>query len=155
MRQKSTHLRTNIWLEKRLDYLWRHYFNDIPRINKVAIKFGRPGRHQLGAIIAKGPRRRWRRPGRFPKISWWLPESTTTITINGTFRHANIPIIIIDSVITHELVHYAHGFSSPHPQLFRYPHQGSIVSKELKKRGLGDMLKIQKQWLKTSWPHHQ
>lgn len=146
--------RTNSYLSSRLDHVWKTYFPDIPRINTVIIQFGRSARNQLGSIRAIGPRRIFRKPGRFPKHSWWLPESTSVITINGHFKKPEIPQEIIDSTIAHELVHYSHGFSSPHPQLFRYPHLGGVVSKELKNRGLGNQLKFQKQWLKTTWKNY-
>lgn len=147
----NTNHRPNSYLEERLQYIWNNHFPDIPRVNQIIIQFGRSARNQLGSIRAIGPRRVLRRPGPFPKHSWWLPESTSIITINGHFKKPAVPGIIIDSVIAHELVHYAHGFSSPHPQLFRYPHQGGIVTRELKKRGLSEALKFQKQWLKTTW----
>lgn len=147
----QANLRSNEWLEKHLKQIWQTYFSDIPKVNQVIIKFGRKGKRQLGAIKANGPRRRFRRPGKFPKDSWWLPESTSTIVINGHFRDPNIPEYIIDTTIAHELVHYSHGFASPHPQLFRYPHFGGIVTKELKNRGLTTELKLQKQWLKKHW----
>jgi hypothetical protein len=92
-----------------------------------------------------------RRPGKFPKPSWWLPESTSIITINSHFQDLTIPEEVITVTIAHELVHYSHGFSSPHPQLYQYPHLGGIVSKELIKRGLKEQLIYQKKWLKQNW----
>ena len=44
-----------------------------------------------------------------------------------------------------------HGFQSPYEQKFRYPHQGGIVDKELKKRGFGLLLKLEKEWVKSNW----
>jgi hypothetical protein len=150
----TSSLRDNKWLESRLYDIWQTYFSDVAKINRVYIIFGRANRNQLGAIAAKGPKRLFRPPGRFPKDSWWLPESYSVITINSLFKKPDIPQEIIDTTIAHELVHYSHGFSSPHPQLYRYPHQGSIVTKELIKRGLASQLRFQKKWLKTNWKNH-
>ncbi|MDO8513238.1 MAG: hypothetical protein Q7S37_01940 [bacterium] len=144
-------MRDNKWLEDRLYEIWKKHFQDIEKINRVYIRFGRANRNQLGSIVAKGPKRLFRKPGRFPKPSWWLPESFSIITMNSLFKNPQIPNEVIDITIAHELVHYAHGFSSPHPQLYRYPHSGSIVTKELIKRGLKDQLNVHKKWLKTNW----
>lgn len=151
---QTTPHRDNKWLENRLQYIWSTYFSDIEKINRVYIIFGRSNRNQLGSIAAKGPKRLVRLPGRFPKPSWWLPESYSVITMNGLFKNPEIPDEIVDSTIAHELVHYSHGFSSPHPQLFRYPHQGSVVTKELIKRGFKEQLKFQRTWLKANWRKH-
>jgi hypothetical protein len=144
-------MRTDQWLEDQLNQIWQSFFPDIHKVNNVVIKWGRAAKNQLGSITAKGPRRLFRTPGRFPKHSWWLPESISIITINRNFQNLSVPEEIISVTIAHELVHYSHGFSSPHPQLYKYPHLGGIVSKELKARGLGDQLKFQKKWLKEEW----
>ena len=44
-----------------------------------------------------------------------------------------------------------HGFHSPHPRKYKYPHQGGIVDKELKKRGFEHLLNLEKQWTKKNW----
>ena len=49
--------------------------------------------------------------------------------------HELIPEYVIDTTVAHELVHYMHGFFSPHQRLYKHPHKGGIVTKELKKRG--------------------
>ncbi len=146
--------RDNLWLEKRLNQIWQTHFPDVKKINRVYIIFGRKARNVFGSIKARGPKQPFRTPGRYPKPSIWLPQSITIITINGNFKNPEIPNEIIDLTIAHELVHYAHGFSSPHPQLYQYPHQGSVVTKELIKRGLSDQLKFQKTWIKNYWHTH-
>ncbi len=148
---QTTPHRDNIWLEKRLNHIWQTYFKDVEKINRVYIRFGNSTKNQLGCITAKGPRKSFRLPGRFPKPSWWLPESYSVITMNNLFKNPEVPDEVVDTTIAHELVHYSHGFSSPHPQLFRYPHQGSVVTKDLIKRGLGEQYKFQKKWLKENW----
>lgn len=143
--------RDNKWLENRLNSIWQNHFSDVEKINRVYILFGRANKNQLGCIQAKGARRLTRLPGRYPKPSWWLPESYSIITINSLFKNPEVPEEIVDATIAHELVHYSHGFSSPHPQLFRYPHQGSVVTRELIKRGFAKTLQFQKKWLKENW----
>ena len=44
-----------------------------------------------------------------------------------------------------------HGFNSPHPRMFKHPHKGNIVNKELKKRGFGNMLMLEKKWTRNEW----
>jgi hypothetical protein len=126
--------RDNSWLEERLAQIWYRYFADIEQPNEVSIHFGRRSSTRLGSII--------REPG---------PNKPSIITITGYFKDEKVPPYVVDSTIAHELVHYAHGFHSPHPQLYRYPHQGGIVDKELQKRGLGSILRSQKAWLKQEW----
>ena len=44
-----------------------------------------------------------------------------------------------------------HGFNSPHPRMYKHPHKGGIVNKELKKRGFGNMLALEKKWIRNEW----
>lgn len=128
-------LRTNQWLADRLDWLWHAHFADVEVANVVYVRFGRPARTRLGSI--KFGRR---------KIN-----PNTFITITGHFRRLEVPEYVIDAVLAHELTHYTHGFFSPHPQLHKHPHQHGIIDKELTKRGLEDIMRLQKVWLKTNW----
>lgn len=127
--------RDNKWLRNRLKYLWQRYFSDIDITNKITIKFGRPTRTRLGSI----------KPGRK------LGDQHSIITINGYFIDPNIPDFVLDAVIAHEFMHYAHGFASPHEQAFRHPHKGGVINWDLKERGLEDILKLEKRWLKENW----
>ena len=127
-------MRTEAWLKQQLTLIWQNFFPDIERKNSLEIQFGRKCRNQMGSVKLKG--------------------KMTIITINGLFRNESIPDYVITATIAHELVHYAHGFSSPHPQLARYPHQGGIVTRELIERGLDNVLKQQKQWLKENWKNY-
>lgn len=112
------------------------YFNDVKgHRDLVDISFGRRAKTRLGSIKQTGGLKK-----------------RSIITINGLFRDEAIPEEIINATIAHELCHFVHGFSSPLPQLASHPHQGGIVDKELKGRGLGDLLTFQKKWLKTEWP---
>lgn len=127
--------RDNKWLRERLKYLYQRYFSDVPIINKITIKFGRPARTRLGSI----------KPGRK------LGEKHSIITINGYFTDPNIPEFVVDAIIAHEFMHYAHGFASPHEQAFKHPHKGGLVNWDLKERGLEDILRLEKKWLKDNW----
>ena len=49
------------------------------------------------------------------------------------------------------VIHYSHGFHSPLPKLYSHPHKGGIVTKELKKRGFGNQLNLEKQFVKEEW----
>ena len=127
-------LRDNAWLEDRLRMVWGRYFTDIPRGNEVVVHFGRRAHARLGSIVRE-------RTG----------AKRSVITITGFFRDRTVPDFVVDTVIGHELAHYAHGFSSPHRQLYRHPHEGGVVSKELKARGMGEALKLQRKWLRLHW----
>lgn len=127
---KNTIKRDNNWLLSRLDHIWNKYFSDIPQNNKVFIKFGRFAKFRLGSI----------RLNKQTKASY--------ITITAMFKDPKIPTEVIDHTIGHELVHYAHGFSSPSPRLHKYPHAGGVVKKEMEARGMGHLHKAYKDWIK-------
>lgn len=59
-----------------------------------------------------------------------------------------IPTEVVDHTLAHELVHYAHGFSSRRTRLHKYPHAGGVVQKEMEKRGMGNLIKSYKEWIK-------
>lgn len=124
-------MRDDKWLLSRLDYLWSEYFTDIPQINPVFIKFGRFSRLRLGSIKME--------PG----------SKKTYITITGMFKDLKVPQETVDHTIAHELCHYAHGFSSPHARLHRYPHEGGVIKKEMEKRGLIYLFEAYRKWIKT------
>lgn len=142
-------VRNDHWLETRLRQIWQRYFYDVKPQNIVLIKFGQRSRTRLGSIGMEG----WQAKAKsgMYKSRLSVPLGTSIITITGYFRQTTIPEYVIDATIGHELVHYVHGFHSPYPQLYRYPHQGGIVDKEMRERGMGEMLRLQKQWLKEQW----
>ena len=123
--------RNQAWIEEKLEKMWGSLFSEVPKMNKVVIKFKGKSKYRFGHITKKG--------------------EDTHIIVNSLFQNELVPEYIIDVTIAHELVHYMHGFFSPLPQLYRYPHQGNIVNKELKKRGFGNMLKLERQWIKNEW----
>ena len=112
--------RNQAWIEEKLEKMWGSLFSEVPKMNKVVIKFKGKSKYRFGHITKKG--------------------EDTHIIVNSLFQNELVPEYIIDVTIAHELVHYMHGFFSPLPQLYRYPHQGNIVNKELKKRGTKDKL---------------
>lgn len=127
--------RDHKWLKSRLEAIWTRYFPDVAVANNVFVKFGRPTRTRLGSI--KFGRRR--------------QDPNTIITINGYFKDPEIPEFVVDAVLAHELTHYAQGFCSPHPQNHYHPHKGGVVRSELNDRGLHDLMKLEKKWIKENW----
>ncbi len=123
-------VRDNNWLISRLDFLWSNHFSEIPQKNKVFIRFSRVSKFRFGSIRLH------------PKTKESL------ILINGMFREEKVPVEIVDHTIAHELVHYAHGFSSPLEQRHDFPHKGGVIEKEMKSRGLEHLSKAYKAWLK-------
>lgn len=130
-RTKSLIKRDNNWLLSRLDFIWSKYFDDIHQKNRVYIKFGRFAKYRLGSIRLKNK------------------TKDSLITITSMFKNPSIPREVIDHTIGHELVHYAHGFSSVHPKLHRYPHAGGVVKREMEKRGMGYLYEAYKEWIKS------
>lgn len=122
--------RDNSWLRYQLEDIWQTNFADVEKKNTVVIKFGRWAKYQFGVI------------------SYDKARNVSTISINRMFAQSYIPETVVRHTIAHELVHYAHGFSSPHKRQHRYPHHGGIVNKELVKRGLAGALSDYKMWLK-------
>ncbi|TSC86355.1 MAG: hypothetical protein G01um10147_878 [Microgenomates group bacterium Gr01-1014_7] len=131
IKTKYSYQRDDQWLLSRLDFLWSKYFVDIPQKNRLFIRFGRFAKFRLGSIRLSKKNR------------------ATHITITGMFKDLTIPQEVIDQTIGHELVHYAHGFSSVHPRLHRYPHAGGVVRKEMKERGMEHLYQAYRNWMKS------
>lgn len=122
--------RDDRWLLSRLDYLWSKYFQDVAQTNKVFIKFGRHAKYRLGSI----------KLNRKTKASY--------ITVTAMFKDLKIPSGVVDHTVGHELVHYAHGFSSTNPRLHKYPHAGGVVKREMTERGMGHLHDAYQAWVK-------
>lgn len=123
--------RDDIWLLSRLDLLWIKYFPEIEQSNPVFIRFGRYSKYRLGSI----------RLDRKTDKSY--------ITITSMFKNPQIPESVVEHTIAHELVHFAHGFSSKKPRLHKYPHAGGVVKKEMEQRGLGHLNQAYRFWVKS------
>lgn len=130
MPKTSNILRDNNWLLSRLDLLWNNHFADVSQDNPVTIKFGRYSKYRLGSI-------------KLNRVTGF-----SQITITGMFKNLSIPQEVIEHTIAHEMVHYAHGFSSNKRRMHHYPHEGGIVNIEMEKRGLGYLTKAYKAWVK-------
>lgn len=125
-------MRDDNFLIDRLEHIWNNNFSDVERKNNINIRFKGRWKNKFGHIKK-------------------LKNENSEIIINGYFRDEKVPDYIIDLTIAHELVHYIHGFNSPLPKLYNHPHKGGVVNKELKKRNFGDLLKLEKQWIKNEW----
>ncbi|HVX92888.1 MAG TPA: hypothetical protein VHA74_02115 [Candidatus Dojkabacteria bacterium] len=139
--------RDNEYLENKLDYIIKNHFNDVDFSNQVIIKFGKRSRRQLGCIRMEQDRSILA----VLNITRDRNDKASIITITSYFKLPEVPDEIVASTIAHELVHYVHGFNSPLPRKYKHPHKGNIVHKELAQRGLGDMYKASKKWLKNNW----
>ncbi len=125
-------MRSDIWLEERLTTIWQTLMPEIKKENIVRIRFKGNWKTKFGHIKR-------------------LKDGSTEIAVNNLFRNEQVPEFIIDTTIAHELIHYMHGFHSPLPKQFLYPHQGNIVNRELNKRGFSFLLKLEKDWIKNTW----
>ena len=125
-------MRDNLWLNERLNEIWELFFSDIVKKNNIKIRFLGKWKNKFGHIKK-------------------LKDGSSEIVINGLFKNEKIPDYIVDLTIAHEVVHYLHGFNSPYPRKYRYPHQGGVVRKELISRGLKVPLKLERRFLKQDW----
>lgn len=123
-------IRDNCWLQSRLASIWASHFPDVTEDNPLTIRFGRLSKFRLGSI----------------KLT--KKTNKSIITITGMFKDRRIPSAVVNHTLAHELVHYAHGFSSKRTRLHKYPHAGGVVQKEMEKRGMGNLIKSYKEWIK-------
>ncbi len=122
--------RDNNWLLSRLDFIWSKYFSDVDQSNPINVRFGRYSKYRLGSI----------------KLN--RKTNRSLITITSMFKDDKIPTAVIDHTLAHELVHYAHGFSSKKTLLHKYPHAGGVVKREMEERGVGHLNKAYKLWIR-------
>lgn len=127
-------MRDDSFLQRQLDEMLSGPFANVLIKNKLEIKFGR------------------RALRRFGSIKMTRDEKVSLITINGHFRDSKIPEEVILATLAHELCHYAHGFSSPLPKLYKHPHRGGVIKKEMTARGLLKLFEFEKKWTKANWP---
>lgn len=139
-------MRDHKWLKQRLEIIWKNYFADVGLANNVYVKFGRASKTRLGSIKMSKPRRFLEN---FSK-----KDRSSIITVNGFFKDESIPECVVDAILAHELTHYAHGFASPHTQKHRHPHKNGVVKKELQDRGLEELQKKEKKWVKENWVNY-
>ena len=125
-------MRNDEFLINKLDSIWNAAFTDIEKKNNIKIRFKGTWKNKFGHIKK-------------------LKNGDSEIVINGYFKNETIPEFVINLTIAHELVHYSHGFNSPLPKLYKHPHKGGVVNRELKKRGFSDIIKMEKKWVKNEW----
>ncbi len=125
-------MRDDFWLNERLDNIWGLLFSDVKKENHVYAKFKGKWKNKFGHIKMHR-------------------NKSSEIAVNSLFKNDVVPEYIIDVTIAHELVHYSHGFNSPLKKLYKHPHKGGIVNKELKKRGFGHMISVEKEFVKNKW----
>ncbi|MEK9156245.1 MAG: hypothetical protein AAB360_03000 [Patescibacteria group bacterium] len=128
-------MRNDEYLRRQLVVVWNRWFSDVKPSSPIQIKFGRRARKRLGSI---GLRQN-------------SGQTESHIFINGHFRDETVPDFVVEATIAHELCHYVHGFSSSHPQLFRYPHKGDVVEVEMARRDLSKLAKRENDWLQAHW----
>ncbi|MDD5731791.1 MAG: hypothetical protein PHU42_02785 [Patescibacteria group bacterium] len=144
-------MRDNTWLANRLHSIWQGYFAEITDGNEIEVRFGRSSKTRLGSITIREKVKMSRRVEQRRLKTLSAEEVVSIITINGHLQNPEIPEEIVDGVLAHEFAHFVHGFNSMRERHHRFPHYGGIINNELKQRGLNNILKFQKKWLKDNW----
>ena len=139
-------MRNNNWLKEQLDFLLKKYFSDVKITNPIEIKFGREAKYRFGSIRLLKPKG-LRGLGRLRGLRGKVPQKSI-ITVTSLFARELVPVDVVRYTICHELCHYAHGFSSMNKQMFRHPHHGGIVNRELTQRGAEGLIREFRVWLK-------
>jgi hypothetical protein len=124
--------RDDNWLECHLRALQNKYFRDVDSGYPICVRFGRRAKRRFGSISAR--------------------QGICYITINGWFRHSEIPEYVVDATLAHELAHYVHGFGSGLQRQHAEPHRGGVVEEELRQRGCFHLEQQAKIWRDTQWP---
>lgn len=141
-------MRDHAWLKKQLELLLKTYFADIKISNPIEIKFGREAKFRFGSIrLLKTKKAISLSPLGFARRKNIQPQKSI-ITITSMFTRDDIPVNVVHYTIAHELCHYAHGFSSSNKRLFKHPHHGGVINKELLGRGAGHLTIIYKKWIR-------
>lgn len=144
-------MRDHDWLQEQLKLLLNKYFSNVSLTNPVEIKWGREAKFRFGSIKLvsyKSIKRRVEHRGLSGLIRIGETPKKSQITITSMFKDEKVPVGVVHYTIAHELCHYAHGFSSMNKRMFRHPHHGGVINKELTERGAQDLIPIFKRWLK-------
>ncbi len=146
-------MRDNEWLEQQLQILLKNHFANVKITNPIQIKFGREAKYRFGSIrlvshkgirSIKGIKSI---KGLIKAVGDDTPKKSL-ITVTSMFAKEDVPADVVRYTIAHELCHYAHGFSSMNKRMFRHPHHGGIVNRELTQRGAEHLIREFKAWLK-------
>ena len=141
-------MRDNVWLQNQLEHLLTTYFPNVTVSNPIEIKFGREAKFRFGSIRLVSDKRVKRARGVRRLIRIGDTPKKSLITITSMFASESIPVEVVQYTISHELCHYAHGFSSSNKRLFKHPHHGGVVNHELTERGAHHLIVEFKKWLK-------
>lgn len=125
-------VRTDAWLQERVHDLQRRYFADVVGGHPIVARFGRRAVRRWGTIRED--------------------HGKAVIAINSLFRFPEVPEVVLDGTIVHELAHYAHGFGSGLPRRVAQPHAGGVVRAELQRRGCLHLERQADGWLLMHWP---
>jgi len=133
--------------------VWEEYFNDVPRQNFVISKFGKYSKRQLGCIkyASDSTKVKMLLKKYQEDISSQDINSVSVILLTRYFMDDSVPELLLISTLSHEICHYSHGFHSPLERKYRYPHKGGVVTREMRNRGLGEVLDQSEAWLKDNW----
>lgn len=153
-------MRDHDWLQNKLEELLKAHFADMPITNPIEIRWGREAKFRFGSIKLEGRRKGIRSIRGIMSIKSFfkgieMQESKegetpkkSIVTITSMFASETVPSDVVSYTICHELTHYAHGFSSTNKRMFRHPHHGGVVNREIEKRGGGRYVRAYKKWLK-------
>lgn len=144
-------MRDDKWLLGQLDFLLKTYFKNVKITNPIEIRFGREAQFRFGSIRLVKPKG-YRGLAGLRRLAHLQDKKVepdkSIITITAMFAGEDVPQEVVQYTIGHELSHYAHGFSSTNKRMFRHPHHGGIVNKELTARGAAHLITAFKKWLK-------
>lgn len=129
-------VRSDEWLATYLGLIWDAHFSDVPWVDTIDIRFGRPWKTVLGFITLEDVED---------------VGQICFIRINWLMQLSQVPESVVELIIAEEIVHYTHGFGSTLPRKYRYPHKGSVVPKELRSRGMGHLLTPCSAWIDKEW----
>ncbi|MEK9147039.1 MAG: hypothetical protein AAB639_02470 [Patescibacteria group bacterium] len=139
-------MRDNHWLREQLQYLLKTYFTNVAITSPLEIRFGREAKFRFGSIRLVAPK--GIKLSKLIKLIKTDKPQKSIITITSMFAAESVPANVVRYTIAHELCHYAHGFSSSNKRLFKYPHHGGIVNRELSERGAEELVQAFRKWLK-------
>lgn len=143
-------MRDHAWLQEKLQEILKTLFADMPITNPIEIKWGREAKFRFGSIKLEKPRgfRSLKFLKKLKSLNSSVTPSKSIITITSMFATETVPSDVVLYTICHELTHYAHGFSSTNKRMFRHPHHGGVVNREIEKRGGAQLVKAYQLWIK-------
>lgn len=143
-------MRDHTWLKNRLDELLKTLFAEMPITNPIEIRWGREAKFRFGSVRLERPKgfRSLRLLKRLKSLNSTVTPNKSVVTITKLFASEEVPSDVVLYTIAHELTHYAHGFSSTNKRMFRHPHHGGVVNREIEKRGGARYVRAYKSWLK-------